>query len=62
MTHASANTATGTAGATFDEEQEVDRGSRRNQTNDNPSADLVRVYLNGIGKTCLLYTSDAADE
>ncbi|MFS0469555.1 RNA polymerase subunit sigma-70, partial [Corynebacterium striatum] len=36
------------------EEQEVDRGSRRNQTNDNPSADLVRVYLNGIGKTALL--------
>ena len=38
-----------------------------------PAADLVRVYLNGIGKTalltaadevelCLLYTSDAADE
>lgn len=34
--------------------QEVDPGSRRNQTNDNPSADLVRVYLNGIGKTALL--------
>ena len=45
-----------------DGEENVDRGSRRNQTNDNPSADLVRVYLNGIGKTalldaCLLYTS-----
>lgn len=38
--------------------QEVDRGSRRNQTNDNPSADLVRVYLNGIGRTALL----SADE
>ncbi|GGG69206.1 sigma-70 family RNA polymerase sigma factor [Corynebacterium pelargi] len=37
----------------FDTE-EVDRGSRRGQTNDNPSADLVRVYLNGIGKTALL--------
>ena len=36
------------------QEQKVDRGSRRNQTNDNPSADLVRVYLNGIGKTALL--------
>ncbi|WP_066525008.1 sigma-70 family RNA polymerase sigma factor [Corynebacterium bouchesdurhonense] len=41
------------------EQEEVDRGSRRNQTNDNPSADLVRVYLNGIGKTALL---DAAEE
>lgn len=39
--------------------EEVDRGSRRNQTNDNPSADLVRVYLNGIGKTALL---DAEEE
>ncbi|WP_115684490.1 sigma-70 family RNA polymerase sigma factor [Corynebacterium senegalense] len=37
-----------------DGEENVDRGSRRNQTNDNPSADLVRVYLNGIGKTALL--------
>ena len=34
--------------------EEVDRGSRRGHTNDNPSADLVRVYLNGIGKTALL--------
>lgn len=42
-----------------DAEENVDRGSRRNQTNDNPSADLVRVYLNGIGKTALL---DAAEE
>ena len=41
------------------ETEEVDRGSRRNQTNDNPSADLVRVYLNGIGKTALL---DAEEE
>jgi len=41
------------------EMEEVDRGSRRNQTNDNPSADLVRVYLNGIGKTALL---DAEEE
>ena len=61
MTHTSANTATGTAGATFDEEQEVDRGSRRNQTNDNPSADLVRVYLNGIGKTALLSAEDEVE-
>lgn len=44
---------------TADNEEKVDRGSRRNQTNDNPSADLVRVYLNGIGKTALL---DAEEE
>lgn len=37
---------------------EVDRGSRRGHTNDNPSADLVRVYLNGIGKTALLTAED----
>ena len=42
-----------------DSGETVDRGSRRNQTNDNPSADLVRVYLNGIGKTALL---DAEEE
>lgn len=45
--------------ATAADNEEVDRGSRRNQTNDNPSADLVRVYLNGIGKTALL---DAEEE
>ena len=28
------------------------------QNNDNPSADLVRVYLNGIGKTALLTAED----
>ncbi|MER0105497.1 sigma-70 family RNA polymerase sigma factor [Corynebacterium sp. KPL2895] len=58
MTNPSANTANGTSTAATDEEQEVDRGSRRNQTNDNPSADLVRVYLNGIGKTALLSAED----
>ncbi|AZA13742.1 sigma-70 family RNA polymerase sigma factor [Corynebacterium choanae] len=36
----------------------VDRGSRRGHSNDNPSADLVRVYLNGIGKTALLSAED----
>lgn len=41
----------------FDEEEQ-DRGSRRGHTNDNPSADLVRVYLNGIGKTDLLTAGD----
>ncbi|QGU07588.1 RNA polymerase sigma factor SigB [Corynebacterium occultum] len=38
-----------------------DRGSRRGQTNDNPSADLVRVYLNGIGKTALLTAEDEVE-
>jgi len=61
MTNPSANTANGTSTATIDEEQEVDRGSRRNQTNDNPSADLVRVYLNGIGKTDLLSAEDEVE-
>ncbi|PRQ10521.1 RNA polymerase subunit sigma-70 [Corynebacterium sp. 13CS0277] len=40
---------------------EVDRGSRRGHTNDNPSADLVRVYLNGIGKTALLTAEDEVE-
>lgn len=61
MTNPSANTANGTSTAPADEEQEVDRGSRRNQTNDNPSADLVRVYLNGIGKTALLSAEDEVE-
>lgn len=50
--------------AIFPEEgdgQEVDRGSRRGHTNDNPSADLVRVYLNGIGKTDLLTAEDEVE-
>src|SRR5699024_2842027 len=42
-------------------EKDVDRGSRRGQTNDNPSADLVRVYLNGIGKTALLSAEDEVE-
>ncbi|MER0092700.1 sigma-70 family RNA polymerase sigma factor [Corynebacterium sp. KPL2838] len=61
MTNPSANTANGTSTAATDEEQEVDRGSRRNQTNDNPSADLVRVYLNGIGRTALLSAEDEVE-
>ena len=53
---------TSAAKETFDsEEKEVDRGSRRNQTNDNPSADLVRVYLNGIGKTALLTAAEEVE-
>ena len=42
-------------------EEKVDRRSRRNQTNDNPSADLVRVYLNGIGRTALLNAEEEVD-
>ncbi|MGP6173009.1 sigma-70 family RNA polymerase sigma factor [Corynebacterium sp. A21] len=41
--------------------EEKDRGSRRGQTNDNPSADLVRVYLNGIGRTALLTAADEVE-
>lgn len=53
---------TSSAASVRDEDgQEVDRGSRRNQTNDNPSADLVRVYLNGIGKTALLSAEDEVE-
>lgn len=47
--------------ASKNNEKEVDRGSRRGQTNDNPSADLVRVYLNGIGKTALLSAEDEVE-
>ncbi|ALC06107.1 RNA polymerase sigma factor SigB [Corynebacterium deserti GIMN1.010] len=42
-------------------DREVDPGSRRGQTNDNPSQDLVRVYLNGIGKTALLTAEDEVE-
>ncbi|MDO4687311.1 MAG: sigma-70 family RNA polymerase sigma factor [Corynebacterium sp.] len=41
--------------------EELDRGSRRGHSNDNPSADLVRVYLNGIGKTALLTAEDEVE-
>ncbi|MPV51904.1 sigma-70 family RNA polymerase sigma factor [Corynebacterium sp. zg331] len=50
-----------TASVTEFDPDEQDRGSRRNQTNDNPSADLVRVYLNGIGKTALLTAEDEVE-
>ncbi|KQB85426.1 sigma-70 family RNA polymerase sigma factor [Corynebacterium oculi] len=50
-----------TASVTEFDSEEQDRGSRRNQTNDNPSADLVRVYLNGIGKTALLTAEDEVE-
>ena len=47
--------------ASDNNEKEVDRGSRRGQTNDNPSADLVRVYLNGIGNTALHSAEDEVE-
>ena len=55
------SSAASTATVQDEDGQEVDRGSRRNQTNDNPSADLVRVYLNGIGKTALLSAEDEVE-
>ncbi|OAH25152.1 MULTISPECIES: sigma-70 family RNA polymerase sigma factor [Corynebacterium] len=58
MTNASAQNS---HDASENNEKEVDRGSRRGQTNDNPSADLVRVYLNGIGKTALLSAEDEVE-
>lgn len=42
-------------------DSEIDTQNRRHQTNDNPSADLVRVYLNGIGKTALLTAEDEVE-
>ena len=55
------SSAASTATVQDEDGQDVDRGSRRNQTNDNPSADLVRVYLNGIGKTALLSAEDEVE-
>lgn len=37
-----------------------DKGRRRGN-NENPSADLVRIYLNGIGKTALLTAEDEVE-
>jgi len=43
------------------EDNKVDPRNRRHQTNDNPAADLVRVYLNGIGKTPLLSAEEEVE-
>jgi len=43
------------------EDSKVDPRNRRHQTNDNPAADLVRVYLNGIGKTPLLSAEEEVE-
>src|SRR5699024_3686399 len=58
MTKASAQNA---RDASDNNEMDVDRGSRRRQTNDNSSADLFRVYLNGIAKTALLSAEEQVD-
>ncbi|MBS5167873.1 MAG: RNA polymerase subunit sigma-70, partial [Corynebacterium sp.] len=42
------------------EGQPRDKG-RRTGNNSNPSADLVRVYLNGIGKTALLSAEEEVE-
>ena len=42
------------------EGQTRDKG-RRTGNNSNPSADLVRVYLNGIGKTALLSAEEEVE-
>ena len=49
--------ATSTKDDSSQQEQNTDRRRRRGN-NENPSADLVRVYLNGIGKTALLTAED----
>lgn len=43
------------------EDSKVDPRNRCHQTNDNPAADLVRVYLNGIGKTPLLSAEEEVE-
>lgn len=43
-----------------DGDRPQDKGRRRGN-NENPSADLVRVYLNGIGKTALLTAADEVE-
>lgn len=45
----------------FESAETVDPRSRKHKTNDNPSQDLVRVYLNGIGKTALLTAEEEVE-
>ena len=52
--------ATSTKDDSSQQEQNTDRRRRRGN-NENPSADLVRVYLNGIGKTALLTDEDEVE-
>ena len=47
-------------GSADDSDKKEDKGRRRGN-NENPSADLVRVYLNGIGKTALLTAEDEVE-
>lgn len=53
-------TTTETEVAEANSEKTEDKGRRRGN-NENPSADLVRVYLNGIGKTALLTADDEVE-
>ncbi|MGO3363735.1 MAG: sigma-70 family RNA polymerase sigma factor, partial [Corynebacterium sp.] len=46
---------------TESENNVVEDKGRRRGNNENPSADLVRVYLNGIGKTALLTADDEVE-
>ncbi|HJG46512.1 sigma-70 family RNA polymerase sigma factor, partial [Corynebacterium variabile] len=50
----------GSDGDAAAEDRPKDKGRRRGN-NENPSADLVRVYLNGIGKTALLTAADEVE-
>jgi RNA polymerase nonessential primary-like sigma factor len=64
--NAEADSTHGSDGATDDHEDAADAATkkdkgRRRGNNENPSADLVRVYLNGIGKTALLTAADEVE-
>ena len=54
------NSDRGNGGSADDSDKKEDKGRRRGN-NENPSADLVRVYLNGIGKTALLTAEDEVE-
>ena len=54
------NSGKGNGGSADDSDKKEDKGRRRGN-NENPSADLVRVYLNGIGKTALLTAEDEVE-
>ena len=54
------NSGRGNGGSADDSDKKEDKGRRRGN-NENPSADLVRVYLNGIGKTALLTAEDEVE-
>ena len=55
------NTGRGGNGDSADDSEKKEDKGRRRGNNENPSADLVRVYLNGIGKTALLTAEDEVE-